>query len=87
MRPPASYTKLLGVLPDLTVLHLQIGNAYRAIGADDEALAAYEALVAVDPSNVDAKTEIERTKKNDGGDGNLLGQGSLRPGRARVREW
>ncbi len=59
----AGYAKLLGVLPDLTVLHLQIGNSYRAIGADDEALAAYEALVAVDPANVDAKTEIERTKR------------------------
>ncbi len=58
-----SYSALLEVLPDLTVLHLQIGNAYRAIGADDEALAAYGALAAVDASNVEAKTEIERTKK------------------------
>ena len=58
-----AYTQVLKVLPDLTILHLQIGNAYRAIGADEEALAAYEALAEADPANVEAKTEIQRTER------------------------
>lgn len=58
----ARYSQVLEVLPDLAVLNLQIGNAYRAIGADDEALVAYKALAEADPTSVEAKTEIQRTE-------------------------
>ena len=58
----AGYEALLEKLPMLTNLHLQIGNALRAMGNYDEAIAAYERLKAADPSNTEANTEIARTK-------------------------
>lgn len=59
----AGYEQVLEVLPDLPVLNLQIGNAYLAIGADEEAMAAYETFAEADPTNVDVKAAIERTKR------------------------
>ena len=59
----AAYEKFLEVVPELTILHLQIGNAHRAIGADEEAMAAYETAAEADPANVDVKNEIEGTKQ------------------------
>ena len=58
----AAYNELLAVLPSLTYLHLNIGNAYRAMGDFETALASYDRL-AGDPERAEqAKVEIARTR-------------------------
>ncbi len=58
----AGYRALLEVLPQMTNLHLQIGNALRAMGRNEEALESYQALQEADPSNSQVETEIARTR-------------------------
>ena len=58
----AGYEALFAVLPQMTDLHLQIGNSHRALGQFEEALAAYDLLLADDPNNVDAQNEVARTR-------------------------
>jgi len=58
----AVYQAILQKLPQLTNLHLQIGNAYRSKGDYRRALAEYELLAKADPKNEEVKTEIARTK-------------------------
>ena len=58
----ASYSSILEKLPQMSSLHLQIGNAHRANGDYEAALAAYELLRAADPTNEQLETEIARTK-------------------------
>ncbi len=58
----ATYTELLTVLPSLTYLHLNIGNAHRSKGDYETALLSYEKL-AGDPERAEqAKVEIARTR-------------------------
>ena len=58
----SKYRTLLAVLPQMTDLHLQIGNALRAMGRNEEALESYQALQAAEPSNSQVSTEIARTR-------------------------
>ena len=55
------YQRLLTLLPDLTLLYLQIGHSYRELEQYDQAIAAYEALLKEDPDNQEAKASIGRT--------------------------
>ena len=45
------YKSLLTKLPMLTNLHMQIGSAYRAKGEYEQAIAAFEVLLAEEPDN------------------------------------
>ena len=58
----AGYTAVLAVLPQMNDLHLQLGNAYRAKGDLEEALAAFERKLAAEPGHVRARTEIASTR-------------------------
>ncbi len=58
----AGYNAVLEKLPRLSELLLYIGNAHRAKGETEEALAAYERLLAADPTHETVDTEIARTK-------------------------
>jgi tetratricopeptide (TPR) repeat protein len=58
----AGYRALLEVLPQMADLHMQLGNAHRAMGAHEQALAEYDLILAEDPDNATAKTEIARTR-------------------------
>lgn len=58
----SAYTELLTVLPTLTYLHLNIGNAYRGKGEYDMALASYELLSGDPERGEQAKVEIARTR-------------------------
>ena len=46
----------------MTNLHLQIGNALRAMGRNEEALESYRTLQEAEPSNSQVETEIARTR-------------------------
>ncbi len=50
-RAISAYEAVLARAPKLTLVHLQIGNAYRASGQPEKALAAYRALLASEPGN------------------------------------
>jgi tetratricopeptide (TPR) repeat protein len=58
----AGYSSLLEKLPQLTNLHTQIGQAYRARGDYDEALTAFETRLAGEPDNENVKADIARTR-------------------------
>ncbi len=58
----AGYNSVLEKLPELSGLLLYVGRAHRAKGENEEALAAYERLLAADPTNESADAEIARTK-------------------------
>ena len=56
------YHSLLEKIPQMTNLLLIIGNSHRAKGENTAALDTYDRLLASDPNNEQAKTEIARTK-------------------------
>ena len=56
------YNKLLTVLPGLTYLHMTIGNAHRAKGDYETALASYEQLAGDPERGEQVKVEIARTR-------------------------
>lgn len=58
----AGYTSLVGKLPQLTNLYTQIGQAHRANGSYEEALAAFEMRLAEEPNNEGVRADIARTK-------------------------
>ena len=58
----AGYNELLAVLPSLTYLHLNIGNAHRSKGDYEMALASYDKLAADPERGEQAKVEIARTR-------------------------
>ena len=58
----AAYTELLTLLPTLTYLHLNIGNAHRAKGDYETALASYDQLAGDQERGEQAKVEIARTR-------------------------
>ena len=58
----AGYNELLAVLPSLTYLHLNIGNAHRSKGDFEMALASYEHLAGDPERGEQAKVEIARTR-------------------------
>jgi len=58
----AGYNSVLEKLPELSGLLLYIGNAHRAQGENEAALAAFERLLAADPTHEIVDAEIARTK-------------------------
>jgi tetratricopeptide (TPR) repeat protein len=58
----AAYNQLLSVLPSMTYLHLNIGNAHRGNGDYETAIAAYEHLTGDPDRGEQAKVEIARTR-------------------------
>jgi tetratricopeptide (TPR) repeat protein len=62
----AGYQGMLVKVPALTMLHLQIGRAYRMKKDYDAALGEYQKLLAADPSNDRAKIEIGMTNLEKG---------------------
>ena len=58
----AGYNSVLEKLPQASGLLLYIGSAHRAKGENEEALAAYERLLAADPAHETVDVEIARTK-------------------------
>ena len=58
----AAYSAILEKLPQMSGIHLQIGNAHRANGDYEAALAAYERMREADPTNEQVEAEIARTK-------------------------
>ena len=58
----AGYSGVLEQVPQLSGLHLYLGNAQRASGDYEAALASYERLQAEDPFHETVDTEIARTK-------------------------
>jgi Flp pilus assembly protein TadD len=62
----AAYRGLLTQAPSLSVIHLQIGAAYRNKKAYDAAIAAYNDLLKIDPMNERAKLAIGMTNLEKG---------------------
>ena len=62
----AAYRGLLTQAPSLSVIHLQIGAAYRNKKAYDAAIAAYNDLLKIDPMNEKAKLAIGMTNLEKG---------------------
>ena len=58
----AGYEELLTVLPSLSYLHLNIGNAHRGKGDYEMALASYEQLLEDPDRREQAEVEISRTR-------------------------
>ena len=58
----AGYNSLLAKLPQLTNLHLQIGNALQQKADYQGSIAAFERALVDDPENETAKTGIARSK-------------------------
>ncbi len=58
----SGYRALLEKLPMLTNLHSQIGQAHRAAGNYEEALAAFETRLADEPDNEQIRADIARTR-------------------------
>ena len=58
----SGYQALLEKLPMLTNLHSQIGQAHRAAGNYEEALAAFETRLADEPDNEQIRADIARTR-------------------------
>ena len=63
----ATYQGVLAKVPSLTLVNLQIGNAYRLKEEYDRALAAYEQVLKADPTNERARigTGITNLEKGD----------------------
>lgn len=62
----AAYRGLLTQAPSLSVIHMQIGAAYRNKKAYDAAIAAYNDLLKVDPASEKAKLAIGMTNLEKG---------------------
>lgn len=62
----AAYNAMLTKTPQLTLLNLQIGRAYRLKKDYDNALASYRKLLEVEPGNERAKVEIGMTNLEKG---------------------
>jgi tetratricopeptide (TPR) repeat protein len=62
----AAYQAMLTKVPALTMLHLQIGRAYRMKKDYTSALAAYDTLLKADPNNERAQIEIGMTNLEKG---------------------
>ena len=58
----AAYTSILEQLPQMSNLHLVLGNAYGAKGDHEQAIAAFERMLEVDPDNAPARAGIARVK-------------------------
>ena len=58
----AGYNSVLEKLPEMSALWLYIGSSHRAKGEHDDALAAFDRLLAADPTNEAVDAEIARTK-------------------------
>ena len=58
----AGYAAIVDALPQLSILHMRIGDARRAIGDLEGAITAYEEVLLSDPANTDAKAEIDQTR-------------------------
>ena len=56
------YQALLDTLPQLTNLNLRIGAAYQQKGDYESAIASYEAMLAAEPDNDQAKAGIARSR-------------------------
>ena len=57
------YSRILGLLPVLNDLHIQVGTAHRELENYDEAIAAYERALLGDPIlKTQIDTEIARTR-------------------------
>ena len=62
----AAYKAMLTKVPALTMLHMQIGRAYRMKKDYDSALGAYAELLKADPNNERAKIEVGMTNLEKG---------------------
>jgi tetratricopeptide (TPR) repeat protein len=62
----AAYQEVLTKTPALTMIHLQIGRAYRMKKDYDSALGAYKKILETDPANERAKIEIGMTNLEKG---------------------
>ncbi len=62
----AAYQAMLTKVPALTMLHMQIGRAYRMKKDYDSALTAYNTLLKADPTNERAKIEVGMTNLEKG---------------------
>ena len=58
----AGYDEILTVIPTLTYLHLNVGNAYRAQGDYETALVSYEKVIGDPERGEQAEVEIARTR-------------------------
>ena len=58
----AGYQSVLAQLPQLSTLHVQIGNAYAQQSQPQEAIASYERALVDDPDNRDAQSGIAHAK-------------------------
>jgi tetratricopeptide (TPR) repeat protein len=56
------YEKLLTTWPQMTALHQDIGDAYRALSGFEDALAAYDRFLAAEPDNEVIERKIARTR-------------------------
>ncbi len=57
----AAYEAVLARTPALTSLNLHIGHAYRELQNLDQAMAAYRAALAADPTNAEAQAALDST--------------------------
>jgi tetratricopeptide (TPR) repeat protein len=62
----AAYEAILTKTPALTMIHLQVGRAYRMKKEYDSALGAYKKILETDPANERAKIEIGMTNLEKG---------------------
>ncbi len=62
----AAYEAILTKTPALTMIHLQVGRAYRMKKEYDSALGAYKKILETDPTNERAKIEIGMTNLEKG---------------------
>jgi tetratricopeptide (TPR) repeat protein len=62
----AAYEAILTKTPALTMIHLQVGRAYRMKKDYDSALGAYKKILETDPTNERAKIEIGMTNLEKG---------------------
>jgi tetratricopeptide (TPR) repeat protein len=62
----AAYEAILTKTPALTMIHLQVGRAYRMKKDYDSALGAYKKILETDPANERAKIEIGMTNLEKG---------------------
>jgi hypothetical protein len=54
-----AYEAVLASAPALTSLHLQIGHAHQGLQDPDQAVAAYRAALAADPTNAEARAALD----------------------------
>lgn len=62
----AGYQAILAKAPALTIINLQIGNAYKQLKEYDKALAAFQEVLKADPTNEKAKIAIGMTNMEKG---------------------